>query len=104
MHQLRERAPAVLLQPARVQVRAGGVPARGHPLDRHRLLRQHGLPAAHRGQARRPAVSAGRPVQVSLLLLTMAIASFVVLGITWYNTHHVKRTLKETGGSMFAHR
>lgn len=51
MHQLRQRALAVLLQPARVQVRAGGVPQRGHPVERHRLPGQHGVSDSDRGQA-----------------------------------------------------
>lgn len=65
MHQLRERAPAALLQPARVQVRAGGVQAGGHSLDRYRLLGQYGLSAAHRREGQWTAVLVRRPVQVS---------------------------------------
>lgn len=67
VHQLCQRASAVLLQSARVQVRAGGVPQGGHPVEQHRLHGQHRLSAAHRGQAQRAALSARRPVQVSLL-------------------------------------
>ena len=69
LHKLRQRASSVLFQPARLQVRAGRVQARRHPLGQHPVCRQHGLPATLRVEAQWTSLYPGRSVQVCVTVL-----------------------------------
>jgi len=50
VHQLRQREPAAVLRPARLQAGAGGVQPGAHQLAAHRVHRQPGRPGHDRHQ------------------------------------------------------